>query len=166
MILPPASMSGHHQRLINGCERSITVRLREESVHLSANLTVLNRTSLSISSQVYTFNSVRKSMSTVIKLPDGSFRLYSKGASEIMLKKWVRRKRKGEEVRQKTSGWHFTLCINKHFFLCVSVLYPSSPSRCSFVLDANGEQHSFRPRDRDEMVKQVREKLWLDDVNL
>lgn len=37
--------------------------------------------------QVYTFNSVRKSMSTVIKLPDGSFRLYSKGASEIMLKK-------------------------------------------------------------------------------
>lgn len=38
-------------------------------------------------SQVYTFNSVRKSMSTVIKLPDGSFRLYSKGASEIMLKK-------------------------------------------------------------------------------
>lgn len=40
-------------------------------------------------SQVYTFNSVRKSMSTVIKLPDGTFRLYSKGASEIMLKKWV-----------------------------------------------------------------------------
>nr|XP_020472856.1 plasma membrane calcium-transporting ATPase 3 isoform X2 [Monopterus albus] len=37
--------------------------------------------------KVYTFNSVRKSMSTVIKLPDGSFRLYSKGASEIMLKK-------------------------------------------------------------------------------
>lgn len=37
--------------------------------------------------KVYTFNSVRKSMSTVVKLPDGSFRLYSKGASEIMLKK-------------------------------------------------------------------------------
>ncbi|KAM4737015.1 plasma membrane calcium-transporting ATPase 3b isoform 1-T1 [Anableps anableps] len=37
--------------------------------------------------KVYTFNSVRKSMSTVIKLPDGTFRLYSKGASEIMLKK-------------------------------------------------------------------------------
>lgn len=39
--------------------------------------------------KVYTFNSVRKSMSTVIKLPDGSFRMYSKGASEIVLKKWV-----------------------------------------------------------------------------
>ncbi|XP_030639397.1 plasma membrane calcium-transporting ATPase 3a isoform X3 [Chanos chanos] len=37
--------------------------------------------------KVYTFNSVRKSMSTVIQLPDGSFRVYSKGASEILLKK-------------------------------------------------------------------------------
>ncbi|XP_066899549.1 plasma membrane calcium-transporting ATPase 2 isoform X2 [Kogia breviceps] len=37
--------------------------------------------------KVYTFNSVRKSMSTVIKLPDESFRMYSKGASEILLKK-------------------------------------------------------------------------------
>ncbi|TKS76951.1 Plasma membrane calcium-transporting ATPase 3 [Collichthys lucidus] len=63
--------------------------------------------------KVYTFNSVRKSMSTVIKLPDGSFRLYSKGASEIMLKK------------------------------------------CSYILDPNGESRGFRPRDRDEMVKQV-----------
>lgn len=39
--------------------------------------------------KVYTFNSVRKSMSTVVQLPDGNFRLYSKGASEILLKKWV-----------------------------------------------------------------------------
>ncbi|MBN3278660.1 AT2B2 ATPase, partial [Polyodon spathula] len=37
--------------------------------------------------KVYTFNSVRKSMSTVTKLPNGSFRMYSKGASEIILKK-------------------------------------------------------------------------------
>ncbi|KAJ8265937.1 hypothetical protein COCON_G00150360 [Conger conger] len=36
--------------------------------------------------KVYTFNSVRKSMSTVLQLPDHSFRLYSKGASEILLK--------------------------------------------------------------------------------
>ncbi|KAM6982895.1 plasma membrane calcium-transporting ATPase 3b isoform 3-T3 [Tautogolabrus adspersus] len=67
--------------------------------------------------KVYTFNSVRKSMSTVIKLPDGSFRLYSKGASEILLKK------------------------------------------CSYILDPNGEARSFRPRDRDEMVKQVIEPM-------
>ncbi|GAA6083643.1 plasma membrane calcium-transporting ATPase 3a isoform X1, partial [Tachysurus ichikawai] len=37
--------------------------------------------------KVYTFNSVRKSMSTVIQLPEGHFRIYSKGASEILLKK-------------------------------------------------------------------------------
>ncbi|XP_042362195.1 plasma membrane calcium-transporting ATPase 2 isoform X3 [Plectropomus leopardus] len=37
--------------------------------------------------KVYTFNSVRKSMSTVVKLSDGTFRMYSKGASEIVLKK-------------------------------------------------------------------------------
>ncbi|KAM4749587.1 plasma membrane calcium-transporting ATPase 1 isoform 1-T1 [Rhinophrynus dorsalis] len=37
--------------------------------------------------KVYTFNSVRKSMSTVLKNPDGSYRMFSKGASEIVLKK-------------------------------------------------------------------------------
>ena len=39
--------------------------------------------------KVYTFNSERKSMSTVISLGNGSFRLYTKGASEIILKKSV-----------------------------------------------------------------------------
>uniref|UniRef100_A0AAY4CXC9 Calcium-transporting ATPase n=1 Tax=Denticeps clupeoides TaxID=299321 RepID=A0AAY4CXC9_9TELE len=67
--------------------------------------------------KVYTFNSVRKSMSTVVKLPDGSFRLYSKGASEILLKK------------------------------------------CSFILATGGEPRSFRPRDREEMVKKVIEPM-------
>ena len=38
--------------------------------------------------KVYTFNSVRKSMSTVIKRPNG-FRVFSKGASEIVLKRLV-----------------------------------------------------------------------------
>ncbi|XP_065279223.1 plasma membrane calcium-transporting ATPase 3 isoform X13 [Emys orbicularis] len=37
--------------------------------------------------KVYTFNSVRKSMSTVTRLPQGGFRVFSKGASEILLKK-------------------------------------------------------------------------------
>uniref|UniRef100_A0A3P8ZB18 Calcium-transporting ATPase n=1 Tax=Esox lucius TaxID=8010 RepID=A0A3P8ZB18_ESOLU len=40
--------------------------------------------------KVYTFNSSRKSMSTVLKNPDGSFRMFSKGASEIILKKCCR----------------------------------------------------------------------------
>ncbi|ODN01902.1 Plasma membrane calcium-transporting ATPase 3 [Orchesella cincta] len=37
--------------------------------------------------RVYTFNSVRKSMSTVIKRPNGGYRLFTKGASEIVMKK-------------------------------------------------------------------------------
>lgn len=36
--------------------------------------------------RVYTFNSVRKNMSTVIPYK-GGYRLYTKGASEIVLKK-------------------------------------------------------------------------------
>lgn len=37
--------------------------------------------------KVYTFNSVRKCMSTVVTLPGGGYRLFTKGASEIILKK-------------------------------------------------------------------------------
>ncbi|XP_070252807.1 plasma membrane calcium-transporting ATPase 4 isoform X2 [Myotis yumanensis] len=37
--------------------------------------------------KVYTFNSARKSMSTVIQKPGGGYRMYSKGASEIILRK-------------------------------------------------------------------------------
>uniref|UniRef100_A0A8C9IAW6 P-type Ca(2+) transporter n=1 Tax=Piliocolobus tephrosceles TaxID=591936 RepID=A0A8C9IAW6_9PRIM len=49
--------------------------------------------------KVYTFNSVRKSMSTVIRNPSGGFRMYSKGASEIILRKCNRiLDRKGEAV--------------------------------------------------------------------
>ncbi|XP_041955243.1 plasma membrane calcium-transporting ATPase 3-like isoform X1 [Alosa sapidissima] len=72
--------------------------------------------------KVYTFNSVRKSMSTVIQLPDRSFRLYSKGASEILLKK------------------------------------------CASILDAGGEPRNFRPRDRDDMVKNVIEPMACDGL--
>ncbi|XP_057573936.1 plasma membrane calcium-transporting ATPase 3 isoform X11 [Hippopotamus amphibius kiboko] len=72
--------------------------------------------------KVYTFNSVRKSMSTVIRMPDGGFRLFSKGASEILLKK------------------------------------------CTNILNSNGELRSFRPRDRDDMVKKVIEPMACDGL--
>jgi Ca2+ transporting ATPase len=46
--------------------------------------------------KVYTFNSVRKSMSTVVKLNDGrnekgpiGYQLFTKGASEIILHKYA-----------------------------------------------------------------------------
>ncbi|KAM6143942.1 plasma membrane calcium-transporting ATPase 3 isoform 1-T1 [Erethizon dorsatum] len=72
--------------------------------------------------KVYTFNSVRKSMSTVIHMPDGGFRLFSKGASEILLKK------------------------------------------CTNILNSSGELRSFRPRDRDDMVKKVIEPMACDGL--
>ncbi|KAK0152595.1 Plasma membrane calcium-transporting ATPase 1 [Merluccius polli] len=37
--------------------------------------------------KVYTFNSTRKSMSTILKNSEGSYRMYSKGASELLLEK-------------------------------------------------------------------------------
>uniref|UniRef100_H3AUN5 Calcium-transporting ATPase n=1 Tax=Latimeria chalumnae TaxID=7897 RepID=H3AUN5_LATCH len=49
--------------------------------------------------KVYTFNSVRKSMSTVLKTPNGTFRMYSKGASEIILRKCSKILDKNGEVR-------------------------------------------------------------------
>ncbi|XP_078276464.1 LOW QUALITY PROTEIN: plasma membrane calcium-transporting ATPase 1-like [Rhinoraja longicauda] len=48
--------------------------------------------------KVYTFNSARKSMSTVLKNADGSFRMYSKGASEILLRKCTKLVNKGGDV--------------------------------------------------------------------
>ena len=39
--------------------------------------------------KVYTFNSVRKSMSTVVRLQNHGYQLYTKGASEIVLQKYV-----------------------------------------------------------------------------
>lgn len=37
--------------------------------------------------KVFTFNSARKSMSTIIPLDSGGYRVFTKGASEIILKK-------------------------------------------------------------------------------
>ncbi|XP_053461523.1 plasma membrane calcium-transporting ATPase 4 isoform X1 [Nycticebus coucang] len=53
--------------------------------------------------KVYTFNSVRKSMSTVIRSPSGGFRMFSKGASEIILRKCNRiLDQKGEAIPFKS----------------------------------------------------------------
>lgn len=67
--------------------------------------------------KVYTFNSVRKSMSTVINNPEGGFRLYTKGASEIVLKK------------------------------------------CTTILDADGNKIPFSSADRNQMIREVIEKM-------
>ncbi|MEQ2174962.1 Plasma membrane calcium-transporting ATPase 2 [Goodea atripinnis] len=50
--------------------------------------------------KVYTFNSSRKSMSTVLQNPDGGFRMYSKGASEIGQPRVFKAKDREEMVRK------------------------------------------------------------------
>lgn len=55
--------------------------------------------------KIYTFNSVRKSMSTVTHLPGGNFRLYTKGASEMVLNKWV------DCLRNLLLGYIFSLQV-------------------------------------------------------
>lgn len=49
--------------------------------------TIRDDTPEEVFTRVYTFNSVRKSMSTVIPREGGGYRLFTKGASEMVLKK-------------------------------------------------------------------------------
>lgn len=63
--------------------------------------------------KVYTFNSVRKSMSTVLRNHDGSYRMFSKGASEILLKKSV-------DVRSSSAP--NPASAELHEFLCFQML--------------------------------------------
>lgn len=42
-----------------------------------------------IFTRVFTFNSTRKSMSTIVPRPGGGYRLFCKGASEMVLTKYV-----------------------------------------------------------------------------
>lgn len=54
--------------------------------------------------KVYTFNSARKSMTTAVRLPGGGFRIYSKGASEIILSRCTSIIGKDGEIRPFTAA--------------------------------------------------------------
>lgn len=54
--------------------------------------------------KVYTFNSARKSMTTAVRLPGGGYRIYSKGASEIILGRCSSIVGKDGEIRPFTAG--------------------------------------------------------------
>lgn len=54
--------------------------------------------------KVYTFNSARKSMTTAVRLPGGGFRIYSKGASEIMLSRCTSAICKDGEIKPFTAA--------------------------------------------------------------
>ncbi|XP_041794062.1 plasma membrane calcium-transporting ATPase 1-like [Chelmon rostratus] len=83
-IMPPEKEGGLARQVGNKTECAL--------LGLSLDLhrdyqTIRNETPEEKLFKVYTFNSVRKSMSTVLKNYDGSYRMFSKGASEILLKK-------------------------------------------------------------------------------
>ncbi|CAK6949845.1 plasma membrane calcium-transporting ATPase 1-like [Scomber scombrus] len=83
-ILPPEAEGGLPRQVGNKTECALlgyTLALHKDYQ------TVRNKFPEEKLFKVYTFNSVRKSMSTVLKNPDGSYRMFSKGASEILLRK-------------------------------------------------------------------------------
>ncbi|XP_068459394.1 plasma membrane calcium-transporting ATPase 1-like isoform X2 [Clinocottus analis] len=83
-IMPPEKEGGLARQVGNKTECA----LLGLSLHLQRDYqTVRNEFPEEKLFKVYTFNSTRKSMSTVLKNHDGSYRMYSKGASEILLKK-------------------------------------------------------------------------------
>ncbi|XP_069897874.1 plasma membrane calcium-transporting ATPase 4 isoform X3 [Dipodomys merriami] len=83
-ILPPEKEGGLPRQVGNKTECALLGFVKDLKQDYQAIRNEVPEESLY---KVYTFNSVRKSMSTVIKKPDGGFRMFSKGASEIMLRK-------------------------------------------------------------------------------
>ncbi|XP_062989361.1 plasma membrane calcium-transporting ATPase 1-like [Elgaria multicarinata webbii] len=83
-ILPPEKRGGLPCQIGNKTECALLALLLELDLDYEAVRTKIPEEKLH---KVYTFNSDRKSMSTVLKNADGSYQLFSKGASEILLQK-------------------------------------------------------------------------------
>ncbi|XP_061491134.1 plasma membrane calcium-transporting ATPase 1-like [Rhineura floridana] len=83
-ILPPDKKGGLAHQIGNKTECALLGLLVELKQDYEAMRTKISEEKLY---KVYTFNSNRKSMSTVLKNPSGSYHLFSKGASELLLKK-------------------------------------------------------------------------------
>ncbi|KAM8861779.1 plasma membrane calcium-transporting ATPase 1-like [Synchiropus picturatus] len=83
-IMPPEKEGGLPRQVGNKTECALlglTLELRRDYQ------TIRNEIPEESLFKVYTFNSVRKSMSTVLRNPDGSYCMFTKGASEILLRK-------------------------------------------------------------------------------
>nr|XP_044997612.1 plasma membrane calcium-transporting ATPase 4 isoform X2 [Jaculus jaculus] len=99
-ILPPEKEGGLPRQVGNKTECALLGFVSELKQDYQA---VRNEVPEEKLYKVYTFNSVRKSMSTVIRKPSGGFRMFSKGASEILLRRCNRiLDKKGEAVPFKS----------------------------------------------------------------
>ena len=96
--------------------------------------------------RVYTFNSVRKSMSTVIKREGGGFRIFTKGASEMVLKKSV-----------DSFFWNGFVFVSVS--KCVNWL-----ARCAFIYGADGKLEKFTREMQDRLVREVIEPMACDGL--
>lgn len=85
-ILAPEKEGGLPRQIGNKTECALLGLLLELNLDYEAVRTKIPEEKLY---KVYTFNSDRKSMSTVLKNADGSYQLFSKGASEILLQKCI-----------------------------------------------------------------------------
>lgn len=86
-ILPPEKPGGLPRHIGNKTECALLGFLFELKQNYEAVRTKIPEEALY---KVYTFNSDRKSMSTVLETDEGGYQMYSKGASEILLKKCSR----------------------------------------------------------------------------
>uniref|UniRef100_A0A5F9C9N2 Calcium-transporting ATPase n=1 Tax=Oryctolagus cuniculus TaxID=9986 RepID=A0A5F9C9N2_RABIT len=101
-ILPPEKEGGLLRQVSNKTECDLLGFVADLKQNYQA---VCNEVPEEQLYKVYTFNSLRKSMSTVVRKPAGGFHMYSKGASEIMLRKCNRiLDKKGEAVPFKNKG--------------------------------------------------------------
>ncbi|RCN30007.1 calcium-translocating P-type ATPase, PMCA-type [Ancylostoma caninum] len=81
-VLPPAKQGEQRQQVGNKTECALLGFILDLNQSYDDIRTKHPEESLF---KVYTFNSSRKSMMTVIELPSGGYRIYAKGASEIIL---------------------------------------------------------------------------------
>lgn len=81
--------------------------------------------------RVYTFNSVRKSMGTVIQRPNGGYRLYTKGASEIIMKKYSKKMKTTESYNIIYS--HIINLLDVHLYMGTRELWKRSHAICRIV---------------------------------
>ncbi|KAL7062823.1 hypothetical protein AAHC03_01458 [Spirometra sp. Aus1] len=120
--------------------------------------------------KVYTFNSVRKSMSTVIKDPKGGFLMFTKGASEMVVKSSLTRSssRRLAATGLKPSSLIDTLlnrllCLSR-LSLSVTVNLFRPPTRCKWILDAEGQPKPFSEADQEILTRSVIEVMAGDGL--